>query len=595
MNNARPQFQKLLFLIFIFVLVLISNVEVLSTNFPVHNESSQFKKIFTKEERDYILKNPRIKAGSMDGVAPIQYMGEDGEIKGISKGILDEISDITSIEFEYKLYQSVEETINSDVDMIFGAPYQYIPDSMTLSQPFLKSSTILYINSSLNPSNLNDKTYAAISGRDLPKGIEKENSIYFNTREESLDAVNSGKADYGYGNAYSVAFYTLQNNYKNILTIPQNKESREYAIAIPKDNKILLSIMNKAIEEIDEATKQTLILDIASHIDRKLTFSMVIESYGPEIFAIAIIIIILLSTSIFFNIRARNRWKLENKKYRVLSEVANEYFYEYNVNTNKLSLSKNCANLFGTKEISDEVKTILKNHLSTNTQSHIFTNDNIINIKLPLLNGKEGIFKSYNSSIYDDKKNAYSIIGKLINISEETEKRQKLIRRSRTDGLTGLYNATTTKDLIIQRISNRNKSDSLDAFILIDCDDFKDINDTYGHLAGNQALKNISYILKLFFRKTDIIGRIGGDEFCVYMKDISSTDFVFNQCYDLIKSIEQINKDYNTSASIGITFIEAISEYKKVFIKADKALYKAKKKGKGEVVIYDEIVSEKGL
>src|SRR5699024_4594084 len=108
-------------------------------------------------------------------------------------------------------------------------------------------------------------------------------------------------------------------------------------------------------------------------------------------------------------------------------------------------------------------------------------------------------------------------------------------------------------------------------------------------------LKNISYILKLFFRKTDIIGRIGGDEFCVYMKDISSTDFVFNQCYDLIKSIEQINKDYNTSASIGITFIEAISEYKKVFIKADKALYKAKKKGKEEVVIYDEIVSEKGL
>ena len=65
-----------------------------------------------------------------------------------------------------------------------------------------------------------------------------------------------------------------------------------------------------------------------------------------------------------------------------------------------------------------------------------------------------------------------------------------------------------------------------DAFILIDCDDFKEINDSYGHLTGNTVLKKLAEVLKAAFRKADIIGRIGGDEFSVYMMKIPSVDFV---------------------------------------------------------------------
>ena len=72
----------------------------------------------------------------------------------------------------------------------------------------------------------------------------------------------------------------------------------------------------------------------------------------------------------------------------------------------------------------------------------------------------------------------------------------------------------------------------MDAFVLIDSDDFKDINDTHGHLVGDQALKQIARV-KQTFRKTDIIGRIGGDEFCLYLQDFPSIDYVKDKCQQL--------------------------------------------------------------
>ncbi len=212
---------------------------------------------------------------------------------------------MTGLVFEYKLYDSIYKALKSDSDILFGMTHNYAPAGMVLSQPYLKSETILFMNSSLDSKQLDDKTYAALKGGNLPEGIKEENTIYYDTREETLNAVEKGKADYGYGNAYSVVFYTLQNNYKNIVTIPKGKESREYCIGFPKENDILLSIINKSIDAIDESQMQTLILDVTSHIERKITFSMVVENYGGEVFSIVFLVIGVLLFSVIVNIRAK--------------------------------------------------------------------------------------------------------------------------------------------------------------------------------------------------------------------------------------------------------------------------------------------------
>lgn len=536
----------------------------------------------TQEERDYIAKAGIIKAVSVDGVAPLHYTNSNGEIKGIAISMLEEIADMTGLVFEYELYNSTTETFESGADILFSLPVQYTPSGMMVSKTYLESEAILYINSSLDSNKLEDKRYAALIGGSLPEGIKEENVIYYGTREESLNAVEAGQADYGYGNAYSVAFYMLQNGYKNIVTIPKGREFREYRMGFPKDDEILLSIINKAIDVIDENKMQTLILDVASRIDRKITFSMIMDTYGGLIFGIIFLIISILLFSVISNVRSNKRFKTQNKTNEMLSQISNEYLYKYIIKSDYLELSKKYTQLFGTPEQLKEASNIFKNALLENN-----LDGNISEIKLPLAYGEIGIFKTIGLNMYDEKGKLDFIVGKMIDISEEVREKRRLVTKSQIDGLTGLYNASTVKKLINESIRIKGKHE-IDVLIAIDCDKFKYINDTYGHLTGDLVLKNVSEGLKITFRQDDIIGRIGGDEFCVYMKNIPLIDLVQSKCQQLNRAIQEINRGFHISVSCGIVFLKEESTYEELFAKADKALYEAKSKGGGQSVIYRE-------
>ncbi len=544
--------------------------------------------LFTKEEQDYIAASKTIKAASLDGIAPLQYTDKNNEVQGISKRMLEEIAEMTGLAFEYKLYDSLDEAFASGADIFFGIPKNYAPPGMILSSPYLKSETILYINSAVKQNDLQDKRYAAVKGSALPEGIKKENAIYYDTREESLDAVEKGQADYGYGNAYSVAFYTLQNHYKDIVTIPKGKESREYSMGFLNNNdELLISIINKSISEIDERQINNWILDIAASVERKISLSMVMNVYGQEILAAVLVITGVLLFSIIANIRANQKLAIQNRRYEKLAEIANEYFYEYFVKGNGLQLSSKCIQLFGTEEAFNEASAILKKVLSDQEMK-----GQIAEIKLPLANGGIGIFKTINLSVNDEKGNLEYIIGKLVDITEEAAEKEILINKAQIDGLTGLYNPVTARELIMNRISNKNKN-TVDAFILIDIDLFKNINDTYGHLTGDQVLIHVAKSLKLAFRNTDIIGRIGGDEFCVYMKEIPSLDFVQIKCQQLNSLFYNAVEDIPISVSIGVALVNEEKIYENLFGKADKALYEAKRNGKAQVVIFEELTLTK--
>ncbi len=536
----------------------------------------------TREEKNYIAKKEIIKAASFEGMAPLQYTDTNGEIKGISIGMLEKIAHLTGLIFEYKLYDSLGDILNDDYDLIFALSEKNAPANLALSRAFLKSGTIIYINSSLDPNKLEDKKYAAIKNSPLPEKIKEENIIYYNTMEESLNAVETGQADYGYGNAFSIAYYTLQNNYKNILTTHQREESKEYCLGIPHKNEILLSIINKAIVAAEENQMESLILDIASYINKKITLAMILDVYGKEIFGVTFLTICILLCGIFLNIRANKELELQNKRYELLSHISNECIFEYYIKNDHLRLSEKCIELFGNQKIPSENVNLIKDTLLNKN-----TDANTPIIKIPLADGRTGIFKVINSDIYDCKGKLHSIIGKLIDISKETAEKEKLITMSQIDGLTGLLNAKTTGELIIERIKNKNRNE-IDAFILMDCDNFKNINDKFGHLAGNQVLKNLGNDLNIIFRKTDIIGRVGGDEFCVYMKNIPSISFIKTKCRQLNTTIQESDQNIRLSVSIGVSFPDGEKTYDQLFEEADNALYQAKKKGKAQAVIYGE-------
>lgn len=185
------------------------------------------------------------------------------------------------------------------------------------------------------------------------------------------------------------------------------------------------------------------------------------------------------------------------------------------------------------------------------------------------------------------------IVSHVKNIQKEKERELAFINQAQRDSLTNLYNKMVTQDLIINTLENI-KPNSKHALYLIDLDNFKNVNDSFGHAAGDIVLTQIADKLRQSFRETDIVGRIGGDEFLVMLKNIHDLDVVAKKA-EQISTIcrEIIGKNghrIEISLSIGICIIPLDGQsFEEIFKKADKALYKAKNRGKNSFAFYTDL------
>lgn len=161
--------------------------------------------------------------------------------------------------------------------------------------------------------------------------------------------------------------------------------------------------------------------------------------------------------------------------------------------------------------------------------------------------------------------------------------------KSRIDQMTGLLNKYTTRFLVEEDLSVFSPSRQ-SALILIDLDHFKQINDTLGHLAGDSFICQTASIIQNYFKDNALCGRVGGDEFLVYISDAADRSFVILQAEILRQEIYRQTSERNititTQASIGIAFSsEYCHSYENLFSAADEALYRAKLEGRNKVVV----------
>ena len=161
---------------------------------------------------------------------------------------------------------------------------------------------------------------------------------------------------------------------------------------------------------------------------------------------------------------------------------------------------------------------------------------------------------------------------------------QKLKIKSELDEMTGLYNKSTTEIALDETL--KGSLGRLHVMLIIDIDNFKTVNDTSGHQAGDHVIKIIADLISSEFRKTDIVGRIGGDEFCAMMVDVPSMDVVYAKVNELIQIMRykpNLTIPEYVTLSIGIASNEKKgTTYAGLFKKADKALYQAKQGGKAQ-------------
>ena len=108
-------------------------------------------------------------------------------------------------------------------------------------------------------------------------------------------------------------------------------------------------------------------------------------------------------------------------------------------------------------------------------------------------------------------------------LQEGQKENQNLKERAEKDGLTGLYNAATVKIKVQEFLASSRGKEGTHLFVLLDLDNFKQINDTFGHQYGDQVLKDVADTLRKKFKRDDILGRLGGDEFAALL--INATGF----------------------------------------------------------------------
>lgn len=176
-------------------------------------------------------------------------------------------------------------------------------------------------------------------------------------------------------------------------------------------------------------------------------------------------------------------------------------------------------------------------------------------------------------------------------LHEERNLSAKMEQKSKLDPMTGLLNKYTIEFLVDEHLKQMDKG-STAALLLVDMDHFKLINDTLGHLAGDAILADTAMVIRRFFKDDALCGRIGGDEFMIFVKDVTDMSTLLLQAeflrQEIAKTTSERNITISIQASVGVAVTSAgYYDYATIFAAADEALYNAKKEGRNRIYVIE--------
>jgi two-component system, cell cycle response regulator len=207
--------------------------------------------------------------------------------------------------------------------------------------------------------------------------------------------------------------------------------------------------------------------------------------------------------------------------------------------------------------------------------------DRIVKIKNYL--HEEKIF-TINVDYYEDKEHYY--VFSLTDITQIKEKSNLLEYQASHDKLTGLFNRNKFDEFYIKEVKRSKRYNTNLSVIIFDIDDFKMINDTYGHQIGDVVLKEISQIMSMHIREQDIAVRWGGEEFLILLPhtNIDGAATVANKIKTNIEEYDFTELNLKITASFGVSELGTDDTDESLILRTDKFLYEAKNSGKNKVI-----------
>lgn len=290
----------------------------------------------------------------------------------------------------------------------------------------------------------------------------------------------------------------------------------------------------------------------------------------------------------------RRSLDFETKKYGLLAEFSDTALFEYDRRKDILEFTNNArrilmldelriSHVMGKKIRTDlflqEDRKVMEDMLRSRTGSW---EDNIqyAELRLKSISGEYHWFGCHYKTITSDTGTVVKVVGKLADISRQRSREQELREQAMRDVLTGIYNKAGER-LIDRMVKEKGQG----LFLMLDLNDFKSINDTMGHAAGDAILTELGRVLKGNCRENDIVARIGGDEFVMFLPGVFDRQTGKRKIGEIQESLRTVRISTwgirGIKASIGAALCpEDGMDYGTLYKAADEAMYQAKEQSK---------------
>lgn len=589
-------------------------LEMVNT-FDPELESKLYKKYFERDvgsvefseaELQYVKSNPEVKVVCLTNWRPFCYSEpQNGSFRGISIDVLEEIGTLSGIKFKYAGVDNFNAAVNmlsaGEADLFCGAfDMEYMKSKFRYVQAvsYLNAQTVMVTDrkSGTDTATIGGGKAALTYGFDNPYPFISADNLYFDSIDESVDAVRAGNADYALVSYLAMESYIRRKGEGNLAITPVSNANVDFTFAYRPDvSSLLVSVIDKSIYSLSDSDMHSFILKNTVK-DFPVTFNSYLYANPYHVIGVLTVLCITVLLVVMLVMRMRMRYlkqtALIGEAYRLVGDIANEYLFEYNFESGELRLPDAFCQLTGSPTILKEenctggLEILYQYFASPGVQP--FAN---VDFECPLANGKQESFRAVCTVLFNDKSIPIRGIGKILNYQEEAEKRRELEMRANTDGLTGFYTKSHFISLLESYLETVPDGVRM-ALVMIDLDYFKQVNDTIGHIGGDEVLKFLARYLRACEPESTICGRFGGDEFFLLMKDVKDSaalqDTLNEFCTYFNRDFVFGTKKCHISISIGAVCRYARGETVQELLHAsDQALYQTKMNGRNGCVIFD--------
>ncbi len=611
-------------IVVIIALMIIALTSVIFFSLPIESPQVDYK-INQNYDRTISVLATRVNE-------PLSFADENGKPSGYYVELLYMLADKigANVDIEFIDNQYINESLTGGaIDLVLGYDIDNVPEGIITTLRFTTDDIAVFGKEKVVDFKEALTKKLAVVKDDFthnnvvkPYGMESITTLYNSPAEALLSVVNNK-------NNYAMMRYSLgrrtmaQIGNTSLVSTQPLLLHIQTGFAAPEKNAELVNELNNAFVSlyqngtINELSDKWLgeyvnILSIKDVIvgEMPTLFSIMIIAFG----ALTVVYIkrmrqSVVSVSDKLSLQERN---LEYYKSLVdYTHINYDSVHEMNLTQNSLSdpltkkLATRLVNCNGTPSYDETVEQAIKYFVQDKYIPdfvELFNRENLLNLHMQGMNRfyheikfktglQMGTWKRITTALFDHKlDNSVRMLCLIENIDRE----KQLTEEASRDSLTRLYNKATTTKLISNIMQESTPMQDTHALFIIDIDNFKTINDTCGHAFGDRVIIMFASVLKRHFRDTDIVGRVGGDEFILCCKNLPSLEWLDEKAQLLSQAlnmmVEYDGKTFTTSCSIGISvYFKHGDNFQDLYKNADKALYMTKERGKnGYTILPDD-------